>query len=341
VRGLAVIAGIGWLISCSLLLPEAECDVDADCDSGVCDRRARACVAESDVSYVEPEECRPGRLCTREFPCCSIDDGVSGAISQRLPVVHLAPVGYAGPVEIEATTPLRLLGHGATLTVPESDTGLATSGDERLEIDGLAIRGAVGGATQTGLRATGAELSLFQISVRSIAGNGVVAQESGVVEILSSRIGENDESGIQADGVRLVVESTEVFANGQHGIAVDSANGDIHFATIADNALGGIRCLAGVENIAVRGSIVLTPDLGCLSFPGGVPNFIEGVSPGDERPLFADPTTFDYRLVAGSSGIDNSELAGLVAPGDVDVAGNPRDDGNGPDLGANEGAVSD
>jgi hypothetical protein len=174
VRGLAVIAGIGWLISCSLLLPEAECDVDADCDSGVCDRRARACVAESDVSYVEPEECRPGRLCTREFPCCSIDDGVSGAISQRLPVVHLAPVGYAGPVEIEATTPLRLLGHGATLTVPESDTGLATSGDERLEIDGLAIRGAVGGATQTGLRATGAELSLFQISVRSIAGNGVV-----------------------------------------------------------------------------------------------------------------------------------------------------------------------
>ena len=198
------------------------CEEHAECDSQVCDRDAGACIEQEQVVYVTTDG--SGAACTRAAPCGSIQAGID-ATSESRAFVAVAPGSYSESVTVSDKA-FSMVAEGAELSPDASDVPvMQVSSGSQLEIEGLRLHGATGGAGD-GLRCTAGgtpHISLHKVRLDQNSRRGIDTS-SCVITALGTTIADNGGAGISADGGALTLERTTISENAGGGAELRRAN---------------------------------------------------------------------------------------------------------------------
>ena len=343
------------------------CELHSECDSEVCDIGTGACVAEASVVYASPSG--GGSMCNRSFPCSFLPDAVD-LVGGTKPYLRLLPGQYTQRLTIDNKA-VTVVGEGATLNLTAAigtEPGVLILGNDDVAIDGLTVTNL---STGRGLSCdSSGRITVHRSSFDHHDGDGISCSNLTVTE---SNVSNNGGLGIETFDTSAVIERSTIAGNFGGGIRggglirnnliIDNSNtgeyqgairvngGDIttiSYNTIVGNSvnenfIGIIGCASGTivsSNIIFGSQFPAGGDgqtlIGCSDTKNNLSD-VDITSTGTGNiigdPMFADAEAGDYSLSEGSAAIDAGEVA--AAP-EVDVNGDPRPSGAGPDIGAIE-----
>lgn len=303
------------------------CDADCQIEAGwIC---ARA-----------PSICFPERMTVLADPS-TIDAALADGSK---PFVILRAGTYTDPIIIEGISKTIVGQDGATLEV---DSGIAVHvrGFGRAGITGLDVRG--GSVVIEGPECS---LLLKQMIVGPSNELGVRMDNGGSLRIERSEITGNAKGGVLITSGLFHIENSIIRGNGGAlaalgGILVEEATAasTLTHNTIVENVVptgsstaAGVHCklAADVANSIIWGNNGASVSSACVTRGSDI-GPVSGGTPGPGAPsISADPKlSVDLHLLPGSPCIDSAEPSSITA---VDIDGDARPAGDGPDMGADE-----
>lgn len=178
----------------------------------------------------------------------------------------------------------------------------------------------------------GIEIQANDISDNAGPGIGMEGDDPVHPRIENNAIHENVGSGIywnaQHGGLSLSVVNNTLIGNGEHGLRVNSAAEQMRVTNniFSGNAHHGLSCTTALLPVISHNDVwsnVAGNYSGCAAGTGDI----------SADPLLVDVTVGDFRLQAGSPCIDAGTESGAPT---TDIAGVPRPQGDGFDIGAHE-----
>lgn len=338
----------------------AQCTASADCASELCDAETGSCVDEGDVVYVSPAGADGASCGSLTSPCLSISrlNGALDKITELRRWLHLAPGSYTEGVNILTATSLTIVGHGAVLQPSGSNQDCFTiANGAQVVIEGLRLHDAAGGILADGIECSGgsstSSVELHEVTIEGNEAKGVYAHDGCNIVMERSTVRDNGEEGLYIAESDFSIVNSNIVDNGatESGVYVygvppsGSAGARFDFNTVAGNGVGGgFACffLSPIEpepvfssNIVWGNGNVGTTQVSCPS--SWTHSDIQGGATGtgniDLDPVFASAATGNYHLAAGSPCLGAADPAATL---DVDIDGDPRPQGGGRDMGADE-----
>lgn len=312
------------------------CEAHAECGSEVCNRESGACLAEADVIYLSPTGQASG-TCTRTSPCNSFALGLAQVTGSRN-TIKAAPGTYTGQIVIDGVT-VTVFADGASITPGGllAELVVVTNGADA-SIEGATIDGAGGSTNQIGV-------SCRLSSTLRLKRSTVVRNGGGGVSVSACQY------SIVNNIIALNGGTTSTFGGMQIGNIAVAGSHEFQFNTItantgATNATTGVECASILIPLAFTNSIIYgngvatgTPiqaggDSDCSwSYSNIGPQAVAGTGNINSAPTFVNPASRNFRLLAGSAGIDVADPAATLA-NDIDLDDRPC--GGGRDMGADE-----
>lgn len=328
------------------------CTLDSECGSGTCQPDG-ACGSDQTVAYVDPAG-SDNTLCTKAMPCTKVDK----AVKTGRPFVRFAGTTDERVV-VDNTTVSFFAAPGGKLTSTSNGILLEVKGGSALTIYDLEITGAsgpngIGISMPAGNTAT---LSLVRAKLTSNTAGGLVVT-NGTVKMNQSQIIANTGGGVSVTAARFELVNNFIVKNGGPmstfgGVYLNqiSTTGNVFdFNTVtrnqgADNITTGVTCSANSAAVSLTNSIVygntvngtgkqVSTDNNCTwTYSNIGPEQIGGASNISLAPMFVDSTANRFQLLSGSPGQDRADMTTSVR---VDIDGDARPQGAGPDMGADE-----
>lgn len=331
------------------------CAVDSDCASGACADDG-SCVDASEIVYLDPVGQDSGS-CPVTAPCRSLTYAFAQTSEQRAHIVMNtgAYVDHVNLARVETDPMVFIHGGGSTISMPTGNDG-GTISTTRTTFNNVSIVNDYGRAldlTSGELRnvhitshfrglGAGGTVTVRDVTLTGMGGDAIDTFGPTTLTLDRVRIEGSWAKGIASDfGTNLTVTNTLI--EGTADLAIDLSrvdNASLAFITVADSGSDsgtGPRAVACAASVVVRDSIIWAPGMtsrvalqGCnvaTSIVG--PDPVSGVSNAD--PQFVNASAHDYHLAAGSPAIDKATTGPAV-----DFEGDPRPNGSGYDLGADE-----
>lgn len=313
--------------TCEPCLNHAECDTVA---GGICDYATGACIAAADIVYVNNGvTCDDNGLCDQSTPCCSIQGALDNAVTATRDTV-LVSDGTYGRIDVTGTTSVWIVGEGQGVWISDSSSSaqVSISDTATLTLENVNV-GDPSLAVGIGVNCLGS------------------AFDHPAVDLYRNRIVNNGGGGVSLDDCNFRLHNNIVAGNGGGGSAFGGCRignldvtAEFFHNTVANNFLGvvdpgGVFCLSSVE---IRSSIIVGNtnaelDTNCVPYFSLIEDNTGGV--GSDN-IVGVPTFVgggDYHLQPGSTGTDQADPATTLT---LDIDGEPRVQGAGPDMGADE-----
>ena len=332
------------------------CGQDGECPTGLCDEATGACVAASQIVYVDVAT-GSGAACTMQQPCATIAAG-RAAIGGGKTHVKVAAGEYREPLLIDGKT-VTIVAPGASLSPVMTDqVPLTVRNRSTVRIEGLRVTGTGGNSKPSGVSCQGQApdlptLALSEVTIDGNRGFGVLAVACNLT-VERARVLGNFEGGLSTSQGEVTVRNTFIARNGTAGTGMaGSGIGGVsianptaltfEFNTLADNNVAtglaaGVQCTSAAMRTLVNNIIV---GAGPLQVFGPNCNYawtlsnqsISGANNTTGTPTFVNPMMDDFHLATASAGIDGADPAATLA---TDIDGQPRPQGGRADLGADE-----
>lgn len=358
----------------------AMCASGADCGSGICDPREFTCKQVAEMVYIATDGDNIN-MCEFDAPCATVSRAAQVASMQGKRVIAFldddgnpaSETLYTLAPLLISTAPqqgLTLIGNNVTIETTDDSVPLLTVlGGADVEVVGLHLRGSGGSGNENNhgasCRDVGSSLSLLDVTVSGSQNMGVFG-ENCALNILRSRIIDNHNTGLSAEGGEVQISHSLIAGNG-HASSFAGAirlqddqvdiNARIYFTTVTQNTAGSdvtdaaVRCVNLASPIAAAGNIVQTnigtfevydDASGCVMEHSAIEGAISpqtGQSPtSTPLPVPMNPTT--YELLDGANpAVDVDPLAGILGVLSerlYDLNGRLRLVGSAPDMGALE-----
>ncbi len=331
------------------------CEAHDECASGAC-LPDGSCAAETNVAYVGPAG-SDNPSCSRAQPCTKLTRGLA---TSRLYVKLSGTTDDGATVAIDNQDVTLLADAGAKLVRTSNGIVLEVRGTSNVTIYDLEISGGsgaqgIGISLPTGNTAT---LSLVRAAIKQNAGGGIVAS-AGTLRSSRSSVLLNAGGGISLSSANFDLTNNVIASNGGSGstfggLKIDNITGSgtrrLDFNTIAANQAPatvntGISCgtvLAPLTfsnniiygNLVASGGKQLGGSIMCSATYSDIgPDASPGMGNINIDPMFANAAQQDFHLKAGSPAKDAADPASTL-PHDID--GDPRPQGPGRDVGADE-----
>ena len=352
------------------------CIADAECTGGVCIEAQGTCVPDAQVLFLDPagtdfSTCSRARPCasfayafTQLTPTVDVIRIGDGSYTES---VHL-PSGTAGQVVLSgedrdpagatitssSTLPVFLFDSGTSVLL--EGVTVAGGGGDGVQVRGqlVASRLLVRGNTNDGIDLIGQSASVLRVLDSRIESNlqGIVTK-SGTVDVERTIVVGHGAGGVHTQGGPITIVNCILGNNGSvfstyGGLRLDQVQGGatIAYDTIAYNktASGSLGAPGIQSNSAVAVTNMILADNGT----NGVAQYSSLVSPTHSlfeggpapqgmgnragAPAFVNVTGNDFHIGPTSAAIDNAAASSVM----VDVDGQPRPYGGGPDMGADE-----
>jgi hypothetical protein len=242
------------------------CADDRECDSRWCE--AGACIPSENIVYVKRGQ-PDADPCTQAQKCGSPTQGMSVVTATRkYMIIEDDPAAYvltAGALAINKDVVIH--GTGAILERAANEIVLVTGGE--VEIRGLTIRGATGGANADGIRcSTSAKLTLRSVSLIGNEDRGIDSSTC-ILDLDRTQISGSGVNGIRVANGRFSIRNSFFFGNGsltsQAGglfLNPDAVPNTLESNTIIKNTAdtgggkaGGVVC-SGATPITARNNLV-------------------------------------------------------------------------------------
>lgn len=335
------------------------CRADLECDSGVCDEGAGACLEDAALLFVAPDGMDMMTDCTRAEPCKTVRAALDRVESGRATIVVAAgDTVYTESIDFEAdaypvdrVTIVGQVGQLPSLAPvvdrPALDVRKAGAALvlERLELrdgnrSGVVCRDA-------------ANLTLVEVIVRGHEDLGVDAADGCTLAVHRSRVTGNHGGGLSiADSPNLSLQNTIVTANGDGtgsltgGLSIQGSIGVVQFNTIVGNEIdeplaAGVHCFGDTvltsnilwDNVPTGGALPSNVGGSCVHRYSVINGAVPGPIDGGEN-IAGDPALDDdLHLGEGSSALDSADPDAELA---IDIDGDVRPIGAGRDRGADE-----
>jgi hypothetical protein len=351
------------------------CTENDDCDSLVCERETGACVDEAEIIYANSDSGADGPSCgTRAAPCQTLV-GTEGALAwlgdERRTVKLLGSAYFVGQLLLQDVS-VAIVGPATIVPSEPTKPTVSIRGSTEASFDevtitdgGTAINVAFGGSSLTlfrsflvgnstaGISAVDCVMKVLETTV-SGAGSGIRAQSGSSLTLQGSTLAGNRNGGLLLTNSAFDVRNNFIVENGDGGSrgssfggvsVITATNSDIFaYNTVSRNLaspgnLPGIACSIYSTELVASGNIV--HDGGSEPVASDECRFeysnIQGGAAGrgniDQDPLFVSAAEGDLHLQSGSPAIDAADP--LSSPA-VDIDGDARPHGVGPDMGADE-----
>jgi cysteine-rich repeat protein len=323
-----------------------QCNRDADCD-WLCDDRTRACLDAAQVLFVDCTAPCPGAG-TAQQPLCRLQDALDQASPGQAIRVAEGDCDEAVTVAVEDVL---VAGVGQVRLQSPACPTLVVDGVSAL-LRGIRVRGVSG--TGGGVRVTNAAdatLRRLVITGGSCVGLWCEAGSSCVLErsVVAFAAG----GGVQIQGSDFLLYNNYIGLNGSSaaqrgGIRVDAPGASP--AVIVNNTLVGNEAAPGIaggvqcDGPATVRNTILWENAGA-EVSGACEVRYCDVDQADlagthgnlrEPPRFVDPGSYNFRLQTDSPCVDAGDPAGVPPAPPTDFDGQPRPQGNGVDIGADE-----
>ena len=308
------------------------CTTHSDCDTiagGVCDYSTGACLAAADIIYVDNSgACADGGICDQNDPCCTIQ-GAIGKVTGSRSTILVADGTYAR-FDVTGATSVWIVGAGpgAQITDTSASAQVSVQDTASVVLENFLV---------------GDPVAALGVGVDCIGIN----PDHPNVELLRNRIVNNAGGGVSLNNCNFRLHNNFITGNGGGGstfggcrIVDPVVTIEFWHNTVANNFLGGanpggVRCDAPVD---VRGSIIVGNtndelDTNCVPYFSLIEDNTGGV--GSDN-IVGVPTFVgggDYHLQPGSTGTDQADPATTLT---LDIDGEARVQGAGPDMGADE-----
>jgi hypothetical protein len=208
------------------------CEVDAECDSGVC-RHDGTCAAAATVIYAAPAAIGVGD-CSTPANACDIYDA-NDAVDGTRTIIHLAPGTYnleAGRLMVNAD--VTIVGRDAIVR-RNANTGpvIETMNSADLTLEFATVRDGTGSA-----------------------GDGLVCNAGSSMTLRGATVDSCDESGIDADGCTLSIEGSTFSGNTGGGLSTSGGSLTVSGSTFSGNTglSPGVR--SGSSTLVFVGNLV-------------------------------------------------------------------------------------
>ncbi len=345
------------------------CEVDADCDSTVCDVPTGMCIPEAQVLYASPTGPDAG-TCTKTQPCSIAQ--ASAVADQTRNNIKLAPGSYTAHIVMTNKT-LIFYGTGATIAGGQNPVFEVDDG-ARLRINGASLTAmtTLGLIRCEGSASASHTLELFRTTLdntssilvanpctvtvdESVLRTSNTSNSSYALVLVGPSVSKFNRTHFVGAGIGIagLANPTTSIANSMFTKMGDAANHgvflgagfDVSFSTIVDSV---VECSSsGATGLTFGSSILYWASAGapadtlvggnaCTSvkysvvFPNSQPVGATNVS---MQPQLKNVAVGDYHLLATSPAIDRGDPASTNA---VDFDGVPRPQGAQRDSGAFE-----
>lgn len=307
------------------------CSKHQDCATSHACLADGSCAQVDQVAYVDPA-LGTGSMCSQIAPCKLIAD----ALKTNRPILKLTGM-LDEQVQINQNVTL-LADPGTKLTSTTNGVILEVRGSSQVTISDLTITGASGPA------GTGLGISLPPGS-------------SGSLTLSRVAVTGNQGGGISISGGQFDITNCVIAGNGGPqtsfgGVRFDQINNGtrrFEFNTIADNGAMdgtsvGVVCTLVAQAVAFSSNIVYGNQVGgTRTQVGGAncnwtysdigPDTVSGTGNVNADPLFVNPAQNNFHLQPTSPAKDKADPNATVH---VDIDGDPRPQGSGYDMGADE-----
>jgi hypothetical protein len=313
-----------------------------------------ACADPGSVAYVNLGG-TDNPSCSAALPCATI----AKALSTARPYLKLHGE-FNQSVTINNQSVVILADPGTTLTRTSNGNIVTISGGSNVEIYDLAISGGSGnGAAAVSLPAGASpSLTLSRVSIsRNDGTGGAVLAAGGTINIYQSTISDNTGGGVAVNETQFDIENNFITGNGSisssyGGVSISQpgANSRLGFNTIAGNlgpsgSPAGVTCGFLTQDLIVSNNIIFDnivagggqqvggahclwtySDIGPSTVTAGAGNL-------NVDPLFVNANGGNFHLQSSSPVIDKADPNSTLS---IDIDGDPRPQGNGRDVGADE-----
>ncbi|MCA9680225.1 MAG: hypothetical protein H6708_05125 [Kofleriaceae bacterium] len=311
------------------------CAADSECDSQVCNTGTGACVDEADVIYLSASGQGSG-TCTRGAPCNTFALGLAQVTGGRN-VIKAAPGSYTGAITIDGLT-VSILADGATVQPSPSTVPVLTiSNGADVTLEGITLTGVIGSGLTVAASCSQSTLTMHRSTLIANTGGGGLLITGCEFSLVNNVIALNGGLTSTFGGMRI----TDITTVGTHELRFNTitANGSV------SNTVSGVECTSIATPLVFENNIVyanvvqgsgtqIGDDADCSWRYSDIgPQTVAGTGNINADPLFVDPATRDFHLMAGSPAQD---VADPAATDTVDIDGDARPQGDRADMGADE-----
>ncbi len=246
------------------------CTDHAECESGACDLDSGACVSGDDIIYVNQASGSDGASCGTApgGSACASFSGASGAlvkVNATRNYIVVAPGNHSESISINNRT-VSIVGSDSNIIQPNFTPGapLVVQNNADVTLANLTVRSGVGIGSGYGIRCTGSDVRLENVTVRNNDDAGLTSGDCDL-RLFDSVVRSNAQEGIQLGvGSSLTMRDSQVSDNGFHGLHIQSSAVDVRTSKIIENVSGGMYLRNStfvVENnwIADNGNILSSP----------------------------------------------------------------------------------